>query len=303
MAGNGNGLRPLNMVATIGTFDGVHRGHCHLISKLLEVASLRHAESAVFTFSSHPVAVLHPERAVQWLLPLHERVAMLKAMGVDHVVVLDFNTAMASLSAARFALHLREQWGVKTLVMGFNHHFGSDGGASLDTVGDDVEIVRAEEYRGAEAPVSSSIVRSLLARGDVRTAAAKLGRRYSLTGVVVHGNHVGTSLGFPTANVGQLPPSLLVPAAGAYAVRARVDGVWHGGMANVGVRPTVARDLEPTLEVHLFDTEGDFYGKAITVEWVERLRGEQRWPSLEALRARLAEDEHRARDILNNPHY
>ena len=295
----GDQLTSQPCVATIGSFDGVHLGHRHLIECVKKQAQLQGMASAVVTFTCHPLQVLAPHAPLELLMTTEQRLEALSQLGVDTIFLTPFTPALAALTARDFATLLQRQCGVNTLVLGFNHRFGSDHGASLRHDDATLPVVTASEYAGSEAPVSSSIVRRLLHDGRVAQAAAKLGHPHELRGTVVHGHHNGTAMGFPTANV-QPPPHCLVPAVGAYAVLVTVRGATLRGMAGVGYRPTVdGHNRHLTVEVNIFDHEGDLYGSTLGIHFVERLRDEERWSGVDALRRQLATDRRRALAILN----
>ena len=326
--------------ATIGFFDGVHRGHQFLLGQLREECSSRGLKSMVITFDRHPRQVTgivgHGDRNIdpslgqvpvpmtQWepqlLTTLEERVALLAQTGIDAVVVLGFDSMMASLTARQFMADvLRDRLHVGLLLTGYDHRFGHDRRESFaDYVGYgqelEMEVVGAPPLRMERAAVqigqptkqeeetmrtfSSSVVRQLLAEGDVSSAAECLGRYYSISGHVVHGEHKGHGLGFPTANLVSNEPLKLIPARGAYAVEVLLtNGTRHHAMTNIGTRPTFHGEQQ-TLETHIFDFTQDIYNQPLTVTFVARLRDEMFFPSPEALASQLAEDRLKAEEIL-----
>lgn len=293
-------------IAAVGMYDGVHRGHRYLIDYLNAEARARGLESAVVTFSRHPMATIRPDAAPLLLGTLEERVALLDRAGAETCILLAFNEKMRHLSARDFLRLLRDNYGVKALVMGFNNRIGHEQGKDFDyykgvAAGLGMEIFHAPEYRGVAAPVSSTIVRRHLAGGDVKAAARGLGRMYSLTGVVESGQRLGRTLGFPTANMRIDDPSLAVPRQGVYAVRVTTpDGVRRNGMANIGCRPTVSIREHPevTTEVHVMDFNGYLYDDVITVDFADRLRDERRFDSVDDLRAQLEKDKVSAKKLL-----
>lgn len=291
-------------VATIGMFDGVHLGHQLIISTLCAQARAAGKASLVVTFDRHPQHVLRPDAdPTPLIMSLRERLRLLGELGVDYVLPLPFTAELARLTAGQFMATLQQRWGVDTLVMGYNHRFGSD---RMDRIDDyrraasalAMQVVQAPEYDGAH--VSSSIIRRLIGEGRVAEAAALLGRPFALEGTVVHGEHVGTGLGFPTANVGGLPPHQLLPADGAYAVQAVTEKGRFPGMAGVGTRPTVSDGLHSSIEVNLFTGRLMIYDQPIRVEFVQWLRGEKRFSSVTGLIHQLAVDREQALKILHN---
>lgn len=291
----------LPSVATIGFFDGVHRGHQYLLDQVKDLAKSRGMQSMVFTFDKHPRQVLNANFVPQLLTSLDEKVALLHETNVDETVVLPFTQQLSQLSARDFMRDvLRNQYGVRVLVMGYDHRFGHDGGAFENYVkwGEElgIEVLQAKEL--STLPASSSRVRRMIAESDVASAAEMLGRPYTLTGVVEHGRQVGRTIGFPTANLSCSAEKLL-PARGVYAVQAQTcDGVLHNGMLCIGNRPTLDDGERVSVEVHLFDFEGDLYDQTMTLQVLAYLRCEQRYESLDALRTQLLHDKVRAQAVL-----
>ena len=292
-------------VATIGMFDGVHRGHATLIDFLNRQAVAQGKQSLVITFLSHPRQVLHTDESFRLIMPLDERLKQIKALGPDLLLPLDFTPELAQLDSAQFIKLLRDRYGMDELVTGYNHRFGHNKG---ETFGDycrhgeqlGVKVVKAPEYLGQYAPVSSTIIRGLIAAGRVVDAMHCMGRPYSLKGKVVHGFHNGRGLGFPTANVGEINPELLLPHNGAYAVLAHVNGQQLQGMTNIGRRPTLDNGTKLSIEVNLFDFDEDIYGKDITLEFISFLRLEFKMCGLEELKQQLTLDRDNAKRLLQD---
>ena len=292
-------------VATIGMFDGVHLGHATLVDFLKHTAAEHGKQSLVITFKRHPRQVLHPGEPFSLIMPLDDRLACLGELNPDLLLPLDFTTELAALDSLRFLELLRDRYGVDTLVAGYNHRFGHRRGETFvdycrhgQQLG--VNVVKAPEYLGRYAPVSSTIVRGLIAAGRVVDAMHCMGRPFSLKGKVVHGFHNGRGIGFPTANVGQLPPDMLLPHNGAYAVLAYVGGHQLQGMLNIGRRPTLDNGDQLSIEVNLFDFDGDIYGEDITLEFISFLRLEFKMCSIEELKRQLASDRDQAKLLLND---
>ena len=300
--------RPLPCVATIGFFDGVHLGHRYIIDKVMETSRQRQMASAVVTFARHPRQVLQPGWHPQLLSTLDEKTALLSATGIDQLVVLPFDGEMARLSARDFmAQVLRRQLGVTILVTGYDNHFGHRTAGVAEGFDDYVgygrelgmTVVRGDAFDADTIRVSSSKVRLMLHNGDVELAALCLGRPYELSGRVVSGDHIGTGMGFPTANMQPSYADKLIPGLGAYAVKVCVDGEPElHGMMNIGRRPTFDGD-HLTLETNIFHFDGNLYGRQMTVRFISRLRPELKFNSSEALAAQLVEDSRRAEEILN----
>ncbi len=288
-------------VATIGFFDGVHLGHQCLIGQLRNQARLRGEQCMVVSFDNHPREVVQVDYVPQLLTLAEEKERLLRETGVDDVVLLHFTPELSRLSSQDFMLMLRERYGVDTLLIGYDHRFGHDGGTFADyvqrgkTVG--VEVLLASELEGQH--VSSRVIRQLLTDGDVATAGRLLSRPYSVEAEVAHGYQVGRTLGFPTANL-VWPIQKLLPKGGVYAVRATLqDGTQWSGMLNIGNRPTIDNGRAISVEVHLLDFKGDLYGQRVTVEFLARIRSEQRFDSREALAAQLQRDLRCARELIS----
>ena len=290
------------VVVAVGTFDGVHIGHQALIARAVSLARELDASCALFTFQNHPLSVLAPKRVPPALSSREERRRIFERLGVDLAIEERFTRELAALSAEAFLARLMAALSPRAVVVGANFSFGAGGqgtpevlAAHGEKMGFRVENMPLLLHAGGV--VSSTRIRTLLAAGDVRLAGALLGRTFSLSGVVAHGDERGRVLGFPTANL--LPAAALAcPANGAYAVRVgRGNGETHIGVANVGSNPTFD-GKERRVEAHLFDFSGDLYGERIAVRFVERLRGEKKFPSAEALVGQIQEDEKKARAIL-----
>lgn len=284
--------------ATIGTFDGVHRGHCYLLRQLRERAAERGLQTLALTFRQHPALTLgYP--APPALSLLADKVEHL-CREVDAVEVLDFTAEMAHLTAREFMQHLRDHYGVRLLLLGHDHHFGRptpDDDYERDARELDIELIRAlplavDADNPSRGTISSSAIRRALMEGRLDEANEALGRPYTLSGTVVRGHQVGRTLGFPTAN---LRCEQLLPLAGVYAVEVANTAVADGASAlpallNIGHRPTVQNGNDLSVEVHIPGFSGDLYGQTLSVTLLRRLRDEQQFPSLEALRGQIAQD-------------
>ena len=295
-------------VATIGVFDGVHRGHQLVISRVLDTARQTGMASVVVTFDRSPREVLDPSFHPQMLTTLAEKKAIMAQLGVDYLVVLPFTRALAALSAQAFMKQvLCERLCVKTLFTGYDNRFGHNREEGFDdyvrygqALGMEVVQTDVEMIDGQRA-VSSTVIRQLLAEdGRVDLMPDVLTRYYSLTGHIVSGEHIGHELGFPTANLLPDSPEKLIPAGGVYAVWASLDGEGHclPAMMNIGMRPTFEGHHQ-TLEVHILKPVGDVYGRRLTVEFVSRLRSEHRFDSREALMTQLKQDRETVERLLD----
>ncbi|GAB6983117.1 bifunctional riboflavin kinase/FAD synthetase [Prevotella dentasini JCM 15908] len=285
------------MVATIGFFDGVHRGHLFLIEQVVALARQKGMRPAVITFDRHPRQVLHPDYQPRLLSTLDEKRGLLSRTGVDVMVVLPFDTRMASFSARDFMSKvLAERLNVRLLLIGYDNRFGHNRAESFADYVEfgkelGMEVMQSAAYRVGESYISSSVVREYIGEGDVEAACEGLGYRYTLEGIVVAGYRNGHRLGFPTANLSAVPEGKLIPGNGVYAVEVKLpcDNRLRMGMMNIGIRPTLGGN-ELSLEVHIFDYTGDLYGQKVSVSFVKRIRGERKFASLDALKAQLEAD-------------
>lgn len=298
---------PCECTATIGVFDGVHRGHQHLITLMMAEARRKGTASMVITFDRQPREVFDATYQPQVLSTLDEKRAYVSLLDVDYLVVLPFTRALASLTAQEFMQQvLREKLNVTTLVTGYDNRFGKNRTEGFDdyvVYGRELgmEVLRgdAEMMTDGSCAVSSSVIRQLLTEGRVEQMPACMGRYYQLSGTVMPGEHIGSTLGFPTANLEPGNPHKLIPASGVYAVWASIgDAPKKAAMMNIGTRPTF-EGHHTTLEVNIFNFEGDIYGQTVTIDFVARLREERRFDSPEALVKQLEEDKKQVEQILN----
>ena len=289
---------------TVGTFDGVHRGHADVLQRLVAVANRRGVASVVVTFAPHPTEVVRPDRAPLLLTPAMEKFEALATIGIEYCAVLPFTPALAALTAAEFVRRvLRPRFRMEALLIGHDHGFGRDRAGGRDQLmalgaSDGFEV---EQVAPVALPdvgiVSSSTIRRAIEAGDLDTARHALGRRYSLTGTVRLGDQRGRLLGYPTINLGEPDPRKLLPPLGVYAAVVQTAAGPHGAMVNIGARPTVG-DARPTVEAHLFDFAGDLYGASVRLDLVRFLRPVRRFDGLAALTEQLAADETAARTAL-----
>ncbi|AUF94787.1 bifunctional riboflavin kinase/FAD synthetase [Pseudomonas sp. 02C 26] len=289
-------LRPEHRgcVATIGNFDGVHRGHQAILARLRDRARELSLPTCVVIFEPQPREYFAPETAPARLARLRDKVQLLAAEGIDLVLCLAFNQRLSQLSADEFVKTIVvDGLGVRHLEVGDDFRFGCDRAGDFDFLveagkkyGFTVEAANTVVQDGLR--VSSTKVRTALANADFALAAHLLGRPYTITGRVLHGQKLARQLGTPTANI-QLKRRR-IPLSGVYLTSAEIDGKRWPGVANIGVRPTVAGDGRPHLEIHLLDFAGDLYGRRLTVEFHQKLREEQRFASLEALKSAIDAD-------------
>lgn len=288
-------------VLALGNFDGVHRGHAELARVAGEIAAAQGTSAAALTFEPHPRTVFRPEQPVFRLTPEPIKVALLAALGLTPSFVVPFDRAVAAIPAEAFVDDLLlGQLGAAGLVCGYDFHFGKGRTGSPEMLqaraghaGIPVAVVPPFTFQGE--PVSSTLVRTALEAGDVEHATALLGRPWFVRGEIAHGDKRGRDLGYPTANMHLSQDCRL--RFGIYAVRMKIDGVWHDGVASFGSRPTFD-DGAPKLETFVFDFSGDLYGKTVDVAFVAFLRGEAKFDSLDALIAQMDADSASARDIL-----
>jgi len=291
------GGRPF--AVTIGAFDGVHLGHQSLFAQLRQQALLHRANTLAITFDPDPAEVVSPDPPPH-LTDLEQRIELIERQGMDELCILHFDRAMMALSAEQFMDQLLSHARVAELVVGHDFAMGHDRLGTHSVLAayarrHDFAFAMAEAFMLDGAPVSASRIRRLLLEGDVTMAAELLGRNHTVRGRVVEGDKRGRQIGFPTANLG-LDQRWAIPADGVYVARTHVRGRWYPSAVNIGLRPTF--DLhQRTIESHLIDFSGDIYGEPIAVEFAARLRAEQRFSGLKAIRAQIARDVEAARDF------
>lgn len=286
-------------LVSVGVFDGVHRGHRRLLQELVARARAQGAVSVVLTFRNHPRSVLQGGVSIPFLTGLEERLAHIRALGVEEVEVLPFDAGLARLSAREFVLLLQRRLGMVGMVMGPTFRLGRGGEGNPETLahlgrelGFTVTVVEPLALEDG-TPINSTAIRNALAQGRVERVAEMLGRPYTLPGVVVRGEGRGRTLGFPTANL-EPERDRAVPGDGIYATWAEVEGRTYPAATSIGVRPTFGGQRR-TVEAYLMDFEGDLYGRRMSLTFVARLREERRFPSVSALREQMARDVEEAR--------
>ncbi len=299
-------LTPLpHAVVTSGTFDGVHRGHQKILTRLTEVARASGGESVVLTYWPHPRTVVsNDSQNLRLLSTLDEKIELLDQAGVDHLVVIPFTRSFSQLTSEEFIQRvLIEKIGTKKLVIGYDHRFGRDREGGFDYIqahqaeyGFEVEEIPRQDIE--DVGVSSSKIRNALAEGNVHAATLFLGRAYNLTGTVVKGRQLGRTIGYPTANLQIDDPVKLIPANGVYAVEVQYTNKTLGGMTNIGFRPTVAGENQ-TVETYIFNFDHDIYGEHLTLRFREFIRPEQKFSGLPALVEQLKNDDETARALLS----
>lgn len=289
-------------VVAVGVFDGVHLGHQRLLHQLLEMSSALQAMPTVVTFANHPDQVLHGE-APPLLVSVPHRLRLLRRAGVQRLVLLRFEPRLQNMTPREFAERvLVQRLRTRGLLLGYDSALGKDRAGTPQCFRDlggelGFEVRTGAPFEVDGQPVSSTAIRSAIARGDLTLAHRYLGRYPGAMGTVVHGSARGRTLGFPTANVAI--EDAVVPPPGVYAVEAIVDGTTHRAVANLGTRPTFAGDRAPVvLEVHVLDFDGDLYGRELEITFRHRLREERRFPDAAALREQIARDVATAREHL-----
>ena len=290
-------------VLTIGTFDGVHLGHQKIVERVVTTARQEGLLATVFTFFPHPRMVVQHDKGLKLIHTSEEKKQLLQQLGVDLLVVQPFNEAFAQLTAEEFvSTILVEHLNVKKVIIGYDHRFGRNRTANIDDMrlfgekyGFAVEEISVQEVD--EVSVSSTKIREALNKGDVTTAEHYLGTPYSLTGRVVHGLKLGRILGYPTANIQVTEDYKLIPKDGVYAVYSYISGRKVYGMMSIGKNPTI-EGKGASIEVYFFDFNGDLYDQKLTIEFVQYLREEQKFDTIDLLKKQLQDDETAARKAI-----
>lgn len=283
-------------VATIGFFDGVHLGHRHLIGQVVEEARQKGFPSSIITFPIHPRKVLQSDFQPTLLNGFDEKLERLASTPISYCYTLPFSQALSKMSAKEFmAKVLREQMHVDTLLIGYDHRFGHNRregfedyvkyGAKLG-----IHIIQASELVSNHGKISSSVIRNLLKNGEIMEANARLGYSYSLSGKIIQGFQVGRTIGFPTANMEVWERYKVVPALGVYAVKVSVRNHTYDGMLYIGTRPTIHNDKQISIEVNLFDFEGDLYNQSMTIEFIDFIRADHKFDDIQQLVHQIRQD-------------
>lgn len=291
-------------VVTVGTFDGVHRGHRDVIAQLVAHARQRSLPSVVVTFDPHPLEIVKPSAAPMLLTTGEEKLELLAQTGVSYAVVVRFTAEFAAIEAEDFVRGiLRKRYLMTELLVGYDHGFGRGRLGDINvlrTLGENdgfaVSLLTAVHAADGEA-ISSTGIRKAIAEGDLESAAAGLGRPYSVSGIVVRGDQRGRTIGYPTLNLSSVHPRKLLPPDGVYAVRVELPEGSYGGMLNLGGRPTFG-DSSRSIEAHVFDASRDWYDAPVKLDFLGRLRGVMKFSGLDELREQLRNDEVAARSVL-----
>ena len=292
-----NSIENLNInkpVVTIGSFDGVHRGHREVLRQLSDYARQMGGDSVVITFWPHPATVLGNGKQPGLLSTPDEKCQLMAETGIDWLITLPFTREFSLMEYDEFvSKYLVDKLHTNTLFVGYDNKVGRNGRghyAEVESLAKQFgfNVRQLEMLASGTAPISSTAIRNLLSEGKVIEANQQLGRPYCLSGKVVSGNHIGTGMGFPTANL-EPDPCKFVPGNGAYAIKAIVSDCEYVGMLNIGVRPTIG-DGKPTIEAHLLNFNGDLYGQTVSVYFIDKIRDERQFASIDDLRAQLDAD-------------
>jgi riboflavin kinase / FMN adenylyltransferase len=291
-------LNLISPVATLGIFDGVHRGHMVLLDCLVKRSKEAGGESVVITFSPHPRIVLEKKNAnLSFLTTMDEKKALLEIANIDHLVVIEFDLRFSKIPACDFIKDiLVGKIGTKHLIIGFNHHFGQKGEGDFNTIKQcadelSLRVEQVQGYHTEEGAISSSLIREALLKGKIDSANQWLGYFYSVTGTVIEGKKLGRTLGFPTANIKPDSKYKLIPANGVYAVYVQLEDKVFPGMLSIGSNPTVNTDISlRSIEVHILNFDNDIYGRKISVVFRKKLRDEKKFDNLGQLTKQMADD-------------
>jgi riboflavin kinase / FMN adenylyltransferase len=281
-------------VVTSGTFDGVHIGHQQILQRIIQIAKENNGQSVVITFFPHPRMFFGQD--VKLLNTLEEKISLLKKTGIDYLLVLPFNHELSNLSAEEFIQKIYIQTTqAKKLVIGYDHHFGKGREGNFEFLQKSIsehpfDIEEIPEQDIDQIAISSTKIRNALLQGDVQTASKYLGSAYQMKGLVVKGDQLGRTIGYPTANIHIEENYKLIPYDGIYAVKVYIENSEYGGMLYIGNRPTLQNPSEKRIEVNIFDFEEDIYGKTIQIEFIDFIRPDAKLSGLEALQMQLAQD-------------
>lgn len=292
-------------IVTIGTFDGVHLGHQKIVAQITKNAHALNCESLVLTFFPHPRMVLQESTEMKQLNTLNEKIALLDNLGIDNLVVHPFDKEFSRLTAEKFVKKvLVDVFKIKKIIIGHDHRFGRNRTATIDdlinfgeTYGFEVEQISAEEIN--EVSISSTKIRNALLEGNIELATNYLGYDYSLTGIIFKGKQLGRTIGYPTANITIEEDYKLIPNNGVYIAKSVLNGKTVFGMMNIGTRPTVD-GTKQTIEINFFDFKQDLYEQKITISLLHRMRSEQKFESIDALKNQLSKDKKTALAFIEN---
>jgi len=285
-----------NAVLTTGTFDGVHKGHLAILEEVVDHARKVGGTSVLLTFEPHPRKLLFPDQPLGIITPLHQKINLLSEAGIEHIVVVPFTKEFSALSASEYLSDfIVRLFHPHSIVLGYDHHFGNDRKGNITLLKtcaekNHYELIEIPAQLIDEAAVSSTKIRHAIMEGRMEDAAKMLGRYYTLGGLVIHGNKLGRTIGYPTANLQPEDADQILPAIGVYAIRAIYNGISYDGMLSIGYNPTVTDKKELRIEANLFDFDLDIYGQRLDIAFIEKLRNEQKFASLEELILQLHRD-------------
>ncbi|QED47588.1 bifunctional riboflavin kinase/FAD synthetase [Cytobacillus dafuensis] len=294
------------LAMALGYFDGVHLGHQKVILQAKAVAEEKGYKSAVMTFDPHPSVVLgKSERHVEYITPLKDKINIMSSLGIDYLYVVNFSREFANLLPQEFVDQYLIELNVQHVIAGFDYSYGRMGKGTMETLlfhsrNKFAYTVVPKLSSNDDEKVSSTLIRSLIHEGKMDKIPSILGRSYTTTGTVIHGDKRGRTIGFPTANI-DLLGEYLIPPIGVYCVRLFVDGIWYEGVCNIGYKPTFNNELsqKPSIEVHIFNFDQDIYGQEVTVEWHLHLRKEQKFSGIKELIAQIEKDKKKALDYFD----
>lgn len=305
---NTDNFKAKNPVVSIGIFDGVHKGHRAIIRQIKKLAESNGGESVLITFWPHPRIVLNNNSDdLKFLTTIEEKKSLLKKLGIDHLIILPFTKELSRLTACEFITEiLIKKIKAKYLVLGFNNHFGKNREGNFETIKacaekNGIKVKKATQKLIKHQEVSSTIIRNVLWKGEIRKASQLLGYDFFVKGTIVEGKKIGRKLGFPTANITPDDPHKLLPKDGVYAVFLTISGTTFGGMLNIGIRPTVnSNKFSKSIEVNIFDFSQDIYRQEVTLTFVDRIRDEIKFKNTELLSLQLKKDKTEALRIIEN---
>lgn len=291
-------------IVTIGTFDGVHLGHRKILKQITKSAQSLHCDSLVLTFFPHPRMVVQEDTEMKQLNTLDEKIKLLDNLGIDNLIIHPFDKEFSRLTAEEFVEKvLVDIFKIKKIIIGYDHRFGRNRTATIDDLiqfgeiyGFEVEQISAEEIN--EVSISSTKIRNALLEGNIELATRYLGYNYTLTGIISKGKQLGRTIGFPTANINIEEEYKLIPLKGVYIAKSVLNGKTFFGMMNIGTRPTVDGTTQ-TIEINFFDFKQDLYNQKITISLLNRMREEQKFESVEALKTQLEKDKLMAKNYIS----
>ena len=292
-------------VVTTGTFDGVHLGHKKILNELINIGVRNNTETVLVTFSPHPRIVLFPDHELKLINTVDENIELLKKFNIDHLIIQQFDRQFSRITSLDYVRDiLLKKIGLKDLVIGFNHHFGRNREGSLENLEEyadlyDFSIHQVGAYDIKEQSVSSTKIRNALHDGDIQLANNYLGYNFKIFGKIINGQGIGKNLGFPTANVSLGNSNKLTPKKGVYAVNVHWQNHKLQGMLNIGINPTIHNNKSTSIEVNIFDFHKDIYGETLNIDFVQRIRNEKKFPTIDALKHQLNIDRIAALNILN----